>query len=762
MLIASDSDLHTLLSSPACPMSLVTRVDAHHADPSSPLEPFVALSFESFEEDDETGDVPSVLDRTLLRHSGRRIVTIHSIRDVDDVSSVSSSIERVRCRLVRLAGHRAQFEASWYPIVIFRRPIRTGDIKALRELQKKSLPEGDKFRIGRIPTVYVMDRDLSMTTGRELLSSQWVWPRYVVPLLLRLQAVVSDADEQKDPWDVCAWRFLEIGPSIPIDEFEEFFQAVLGDWRDRRREGETIPWPALHWDIPAEQERLIKEKLDCGSPELGEFGTRRPSKSIRTEIEASLPSHQEQSAKRSAAGASWRAAVRALRDGHFGTRSDGTRGGGTGESGVWRRIREVPGMLQQVAARAREREPLHARIRDQVTKWRLHCERSTRWHADRVRTLIRASILDEMERHFVSRWGRFLFAAIVMLMIQYVFMAVLEPLVPGVPWWLHGGVLGGALGAFAAAWWSHRSEKAAGSSELARLESRVRPLVDPGLPKDTLDLMIEGLKVGGEQATSFSREVVVGLADRAEKTISRSDGSLVGGTVNRSPFPELDADPTIGGRENRMAEDAFHVRTYGTSDAMARKDRMEGWAESRSDASSGQPARESQLDRFRRRFDAGWERASRDLDPDAVGHYPFIELRDRWRMLIEDTRRQMYHSLLAWCFARDSDLTRDELARALNDKFLAPRRRTTDPPGRSCQVVSLSEDDNIAPRMLALGESRFLEVLRGQLKGTGAEDGFNESFPPSMWATPDWRLHSRIILLEEVRIPDDHGGDVDG
>lgn len=758
MLIASHRDLVALLASPACPTSLVTRVDAHHVDPSSPMEPFVGMSFETFEDAEDSGERPTNLDRTLLRHSGRRIVTLHTIADDEEgVESVRRRIGIVRRRLERLAGHRAQYEASWYPIVVFLRRIRDGDIEALRAIQQESLP-GDVFRLGRIPTIYVMDRDLSMTTGRELLSSEWVWTRYVVPLLLRLQAVRSDSAEASDIFDVCAWRFLEVGPSMPLGEFEEFFREMLGRWRDERREGESIPWPETHWRIASETDQAVREMLRCRPPELGAFAVSRP-RSLTSALEQALPSHATQARNRFSAGVAWRSGVRSIWKQAFGTSSDGTQGGGTGESLVWRKIREFPRMLWQVAARAEDREVLHGRIRRQVERWQEHCRRSTAWHRERVRTLASARLMDEMEAHFVGRGGRLVLASIVLLMIQYLFMAVLEPVIPGVPWWLHAGVVGGGIGAFAAALWSHRSEHLAGESELATLSVRMTPLVTPGLPIETLDMMVEGLEVGAEQTTEFSREVVVALARRATATIGRSDGNLVAGTVTVVPHGQI-GDPSPSGRENRMADEAFYIRTHGTAMASERRDRLEEWKEARpaeKDADDRSTS-ETHVDRFRREIDDAWRTTMRELDPDAVGHHPFVALLEQWKGLTSDLQRWMYESLLIWCADRQESHADDELAARLNSMFLQPSRRTTDPPGRSCQVVRRMDDEKSqrSTRSIALGARGDLDELAKRLKDTEADRSFPESFPEGTWMTPDWKLHGRVILIEEVIVPDSY------
>ncbi len=761
LLIARRHDLNRLLGSPACPPGLVTRVDAHVPDRSRPDEPFVAMEFERFlESADASGG--GELDRNLLRHSGRRIVTLHSVEDEAGVEDVFFEIESVRARLAKMVGFQAQHEARWYPVVIFRRSIRPEEIPRLRAYVRSTFDDGGEnapegFRIGRIPTMYVMDRLLHMTSGRELLLSEFVWPAYVVPLLLRIQGIGSDASEERDRLEVCAWRLLEIGPSIPKKEFRSFFESLLGGWRDARR-GKPFT-PASAGGLAPPDASILSKELRVGEAFEIRFVDGSRIESTERIIRRALPSAAEQVDQRQRIGERWRLGVREYWRSRFGLRH-GTVGEAaeTWESGVWTRVRNDPAMLFHFARQSPDRGGLEEAISIQTKAWRDLCERATRWHRDRRRSLAKAQIQDQKERHFVSQGGRLMLASFAILLVYYLFMAVMEPIVPGVPWWLHGGVAGGVLGAISAAIWSHLVERRAGEQWAQDLEVMARALVREPLPVRTLEVMREGMAVGARQAETFSQEVVAKIAKRAATSIDRAERELVGGRVDADSGLGLDAFSVISHqqRQDAIVEEALVVRTHGTRDSADRERCLRDWEEYR-DESGGQ---ETAPDRHAREFLRDWQDGVGRIDPTRAGHLPHQALMEFWERIVADRQRAIYAEMMVWISNRPGpEAERSRLAQEIRDKFIRPGNRSGNPVGLSC---GMRVPDGPRPSgaasppvgRLVMARERDLEWLRSSLKGTAVEQDFKLQFPGASVPNPHWAMDGRVFLFQEVDVPD--------
>ncbi len=760
LLIARRHDLNRLLGSPACPPGLVTRVDARVPDRTVPDEPFVAMTLEEFEERGDSA-IEDELDRNLLRHSGRRIVTLHAVEDDDEVQRVHVEMALVRDRLERLAGFQAQHEARWYPILIFKRPIRSGEIAALKEGMATTIEgrrNGRDFRVGRIPTMYVMDRVLHMTSSRELLLSEFVWPAFVVPLLLRIQNIQSDSSEENDGRDVCAWRLLEVGPSIPKSEFGPFFRELLARWRDERRGSPPMDAKAAR-PLP-EPEGLSKLEVKISPIRFADPLRDGLAEDI---VREGLPSAGRQAKQRKEVGATW---LKALR-GHWKATFSLGRGAtveaaSTWESACWEKVREDPAWLMSLSSYPVDRSRLHRDILEQTKAWREQCEKATKWHRDRLKTLARAQLQDRKERHFVSLGGRLLLASFVSLLVHYVFMAILEPVVPGTPWWLYGGVLGGVFGASLAAVWSHRVERIAGEDWAGELDGSLRRLAEVPLPKRTLILMREGVRVGAAQAETFSREIVSKIATRARRSIERADGTFVAGRVEERAGSGFDAFAAMNlqKRQDSIADDALAVRTHGTHDPAGRAECFRDWEKSTPDESG---RLDSALARHKQQFIEGWTEGISRIDETAAGHFPHQELMDFWGGIVTDRQRAIYKDMMSWIAGnRTVHAKEDGLSKELLEKFLRPGSRSNNLVGLTCRIpvpedLHSGSDVGRSGAFVLMASPHDVEQLRVSLSSTDAGDHFRRSFPDASRLTSHWSLDGRVFLFHEVDVPDDFG-----
>ena len=644
LLIAAGDDLARLTRSSRLSPSMVVSLERLDPDDvrSIPVDtPIIAIRREAILDGHGVGGGSSahtLADSALAALTRRRIVTLHVVRS-ESPSAIGRVLEQERLLRSRIEGvvdvDRVR-DIHWRQILIFKRPIREGELEELSSFihGMEALNASSIDRIGPICRSFVMDSRLRSTAGHELLESAAIWPEMVAGLLHLIHG--SATRFERDDVRLVAWRHVEVGPSIPTDEFRAAFRSgfLVPEESRQPSESETGSLPTIEsrWvhdpevvDEILANETSGEEKAETDSIEFRIRNWKERAREDQTRRR--LPDADAARRRRARLGTEWRRRSRA----QLGKVDDVTT---SWEEAAWGLASNHPSGLTFLADTETGRGEVLRQVEQQQAAWSSLWELIGQHARDRADILEGTKVLDELHRHFVGWAGRLVLGVIAALVLLHLVFVVIAPLVPGaIPWWVWASGAGAMVGPFIACLFSHRIEQEAGRDLARRLEARIVSLQRENVAGQALEIMKDGQTIGDEQCAMVSRQSVRGLAGRAllamQLGLDRM-GGLVAGTTGSGAI--VGRSPVVPGiaSQIRVFEAATVVATHGTDDDDLRRELIET-AMSKDEAQ----------DAIRQQLQEGWQSLYVRLDRLNRGHLPASSLREGWKSLVANCRRAM-------------------------------------------------------------------------------------------------------------------------